>query len=387
MNAYARVIAPPSKLSGRYLAALTGYLAKAPGSSLTSALRMGRESLAAGQPTLALAIIHEKALGKLLEPIDTAVARNRLIKRSGVFFAEALVPLEETHRYARDTASRMTVLNASLQRRADELLASNRSLEKEVRLRKKSEDNLRKSESRSTELLEEARHMRMRMQGLSRSILATQEEERKRISRELHDVIAQMLAGINLRLENLRKESLLNAHGIGKKIAHTQKLVEKSVEVVHRFALALRPTMLDDLGLIPALHALLKDFAKLSGLQVRLTAFAGVEEMSGAKRTVLYRVVQEALGNINQHAKANRVEVEIQKLAKSVRMRVKDDGISFDVAQMWHGRKNRHLGILGMRERVEMVGGSFAIDSAPDRGTTLEILIPFVAAAKSQAKQ
>ena len=103
MNMSARAIAPPSELPDRYLAALTRYLAQAPGSSLASALRMGRESLAAGQPTLALAIIHEKAMGSLLEPIDTAPARKRLIKRSGVFFAEALVPLEETHRYARDT--------------------------------------------------------------------------------------------------------------------------------------------------------------------------------------------------------------------------------------------------------------------------------------------
>jgi two-component system, NarL family, sensor histidine kinase DegS len=121
----------------------------------------------------------------------------------------------------------------------------------------------------------------------------------------------------------------------------------------------------------------MKRFTKETGVRASLTAFAGVEELSGPKRTVLYRVAQEGLTNVARHAHASRVEVSIQRLPKAVYMHIKDNGRAFEVERMWHARKSQHLGLLGMRERVEMIGGTFTIESAPGKGTTLQTHIPF----------
>jgi two-component system, NarL family, sensor histidine kinase DegS len=152
--------------------------------------------------------------------------------------------------------------------------------------------------------------------------------------------------------------------------------VEESVEIVHRFARELRPTVLDGLGLIPALHSFMKDFMRRTGVHVRFTTFAGVEKLSSAQRTVLFRVAQEALTNVARHAQATQVEASIQKLPGAVRMQIKDNGKSFAVEQVLHAKKNKSLGLLGIRERLEMVGGSFDIASAPGEGTTIQVQIP-----------
>ena len=148
------------------------------------------------------------------------------------------------------------------------------------------------------------------------------------------------------------------------------------MDIVHQFARELRPAVLDDLGLVPALHSFMKSFTARTGVRTRLTAFAGVEELDAAKRTVLYRVAQEALTNVSRHAKASRVEVSIQKLPDGIRMRVKDDGRSFQVERVLHSRARKHLGLLGMRERLEMIGGRFGVESAPGKGTTVHAEIP-----------
>ena len=105
---------------------------------------------------------------------------------------------------------------------------------------------------------------------------------------------------------------------------------------MHRFARELRPTVLDDLGLIPALHSFMKNFTKRTGVRASLTAFAAVEQLDTAKRTVLFRVAQEALTNVARHAQASRVEVSIQKLPDRICMKIKDDGKSFDVERVLH---------------------------------------------------
>jgi signal transduction histidine kinase len=211
---------------------------------------------------------------------------------------------------------------------------------------------------------------------LSRQLLSAQEEERKMISRELHDQIAQTLTGINVRLASLKTESTLNNKGLQKKISSTQRLVEKSVDIVHRFARELRPTVLDDLGLIPALHSFMKSFATRTGVRTSLTAFAAVEQLATAKRTVLFRVAQEALTNVARHAHASRVEVSIQKLSDCICMRIKDDGKSFQVQRVLLAQGSKHLGLLGMRERLEMVGGRFDVESVAGTGTTIQAQIP-----------
>ncbi len=222
---------------------------------------------------------------------------------------------------------------------------------------------------------------------MSRQILSAQEEERKEISRELHDVIAQTLTGINVRLAALKKEAAVNTKGLDRNIARTQRLVEKSVDIVHQFARELRPAVLDDLGLIPALHSFMKNFTARTGVRTHLTAFAEVEQLDTARRTVLFRVAQEALTNVARHAQASRVEVNIQKLPEAVRMEIKDDGKSFQVERVLRSKGDKRLGLLGMRERVGMVGGAFGVESAPGKGTTVRVEIPLAQVAQESAQE
>jgi signal transduction histidine kinase len=259
--------------------------------------------------------------------------------------------------------------------RAD-LATCNRQLREEIIQRKSAEKSLRRSERHYVELLEQSQQMQEQLRLLSRELLSAQEEERKKISRELHDVIAQTLAGINVRLAALKKEAAFNSVGLEQNIASTQQLVQESVDIVHQFARELRPTVLDDLGLIPALHTFMRTFRQQTGIRVSLSAFAAVEQVNGDKRTVLYRVAQEALTNVARHAQASEAEVRIQKLDGNVCMEIKDNGKGFLQEHLSRDKKSKRLGLMGMRERLEMVKGNFTIKSTPGKGTTVQAQVP-----------
>ena len=362
-----------------YQTALHRYLRLGTTASLLSAKRLGRQALAAGLETLDLAQIHDSALLTAVEslPVDSTAFRARIILRAGTFFAEAILPMEATHRTVLEANSQLSELNLALGRRTRDLLASNRKLAREVTRRKAAQESLRKSEDHSVRLLAQSRRLQEQLRLLSRRALSAQEEERKRISRELHDVIAQMLTGINVQLSTLITDAAASTKGLSLKISRAQRLVEKSVDIVHRFARELRPALLDDLGLVPAIHSYLKGYAIETGIRVNLTAFKGDEQLTAPMRTALYRVALEALTNIVRHAQAERVGVTLRKLGGGILMEIKDDGQAFDVEKMWTVRKNRHLGMLGMRERMEMVGGTFSVESSPGHGTTIKAQIPF----------
>jgi PAS domain S-box-containing protein len=263
------------------------------------------------------------------------------------------------------------------QRRAEVLADANLELRREIIRRQKVEESLQQSEQLQRGLLEQSHQMQEKLRHLSRQVLRAQEEERRRISRDLHDVIAQSLTGISVRLASLKKEAANNPKGVDRNIARTQRLVEKSVNIVHQFARELRPPVLDDLGLIPALHSFMKSFTARTGVHTSLTAFTmKIDHLGAARRTVLFRVAQEALTNVARHAHASRVEVNIHKLPDCICMKINDDGKSFEVQRVLHAKGNRHLGLLGMRERLEMVGGRFDVESAPGKGTTITARIP-----------
>jgi PAS domain S-box-containing protein len=226
------------------------------------------------------------------------------------------------------------------------------------------------------ELLDQSRHMQQQLRRLSHQVFQAQEEERKRISRELHDQIAQTLICINFDLLGLTRKPPASSRDLRQRVARTHRLVEASVNTLHRFTRELRPPALDDLGLIPALHSYLRDYKRRTGLGIRFTTSAGAERLDTTKCTVLYRVAQAALANIVQHAKASRVEVSIQKRPGKVRLEIKDDGIGFSMGPGFQDLPPKHLGLLGMRERLEMAGGAFSVESAPGRGTTIRAEIP-----------
>jgi PAS domain S-box-containing protein len=263
------------------------------------------------------------------------------------------------------------------QRQAAVLAASNKELKREIARRQAVEEALKKSEQNQCQLLEQSRHMQGQLRLLSHRLLQAQEDERKRISRELHDEIIQTLVGINVHLEALGREATVNPGRLKKKIAQTQKLVIKSVRIVHRYAQELRPTQLDDLGLISTLHSFMKDYMKRTGVRVHFTTFAGIEQLNGVRRAVIYRVVQSALSNVAQHAQASQVKVSLSKIADGIRLEIADNGKSFDVDRVLRSKTNKHLGLLGMRERVEMIGGTLDVESTKGLGTTIRAHLPF----------
>ena len=283
------------------------------------------------------------------------------------------------------TWCRVAVLDITALKRAEEaqrhleiLTAANQELKQEIIRRQAVEEALQKSEQRSSQLLAEARQMHEQLRQLSHQILLTQEEERKQISRELHDDISQTLTGILVHLSALTTATSIPPQDLLQKIIHTQRLVENAVEIVHRFARELRPAMLDDLGLVPALHSYMKEFSRRTGLHIRFTAFtyAKTDLLDNVRRTVLYRVTQEALTNVARHAQASHVKVSLRKLRGAIHLEIQDNGKSFKVDQVLGDKKNKRLGLLGMRERVEMLGGTFDIASAPDQGTIIQVQIP-----------
>jgi signal transduction histidine kinase len=359
-----------------YGAALRKHLKQGRLAGLEPARGLGGKALAAGLETLDLAKLHEQILVTEVLPGRPARKRVALIKQAGIFFAAAITPIEKTHRNAREAAVQLKKFIETLSRRTVELAASNLELSLEIAQRKAAEAALQKSEHHYSELLKQSDSLQEQLRRLSRQILSAQEEERRRISRELHDVIAQTLTGINIRLATLKKEAAVSTHGLDRNIARTQRLVEKSVNLVHEFARELRPAVLDDLGLIPAQHSFVKLFSKRTRIHVHLKVFAGVEQLDGNRRTMLYRVAQEALTNVSRHAAASRVEVSIQKIADGICMKINDNGKSFEVERVLNARGRKRLGLLGMRERVEMVGGRFGIESVPGQGTTVTALIP-----------
>jgi signal transduction histidine kinase len=326
--------------------------------------------------TLDLARIHGDALLALMPVDGSASKRNSTVKRASIFFHNALEPFDRTREATLRNLRELKKSTGSLRQRTKELTAANRSLRHEVAQRRAAESSLRKSERRHALLLQEARQMQIKLRHLSHQVLSAQEEERKEISRELHDEIVQTLTGINVQLASLKIESGANKESLSKHISYTQQLVEKSVNIVHKFARDLRPTLLDDLGLIPALLSYVKGFMERTGIRVNFVAFADVEKLSNERRTVLFRVAQAALINVAQHAHASNVRLKIVDTPKCVLMEVADDGVSFNVQRTLDSRRNTRLGLISMRERVEMVGGRFSIESTRGIGTKITATLP-----------
>ncbi len=261
-------------------------------------------------------------------------------------------------------------------RRLEVLSASNLKLKEEIVRRQAVEADLRLSRLEQSRLLKQSRQQEVKLRNLSHRLLHAQEDERKRISRELHDVIVQTLVGINVHMAALSSGAVTNPRSLRKSVESTHDLVAKAVETVHRFARELRPTMLDELGLIPTLQTFLKQFMEETGIRVRLKVFAGIEQSTDTVRTGLFRIAQEALTNVARHAKASQVEVSIRLVDGVIRMEIKDDGKGFATAGSSSGKRKNRLGLLGMRERVEMIGGVFQVESAPGEPTTIRVDVP-----------
>jgi PAS domain S-box-containing protein len=258
------------------------------------------------------------------------------------------------------------------QRRVEVLAASNAKLKLEIIRRQAVETALKKSEHIAQALLKQSRLLQRKLRESSHQNLLALENQRKEISHELHDKISQVLIGINVRLAVFTRTA-----GVDEKaMAPVRELVEQSVRIVHDYARELRPAMLDQLGLIPTLSTYINEIPKHKGRQIHFTATPDVEDLDNDKRTVLYRVAQEALINVGKHAHAHNVGVTLRHARGGVCLEITDDGKAFDVDLLSSPQWSQRLGLTGMRERVEMVNGVFSILSTPGKGTTIRAVIP-----------
>jgi signal transduction histidine kinase len=207
------------------------------------------------------------------------------------------------------------------------------------------------------------------LEGLSARLVLAQEEERRSISRELHDEVGQSLTA--LAMEAGAAASLAaETPALRQRLQSIQRLAETSMNTVRNLALLLRPSMLDDLGLVPALRWQAREVAKRTGMKVRVLAEDLADNIPDEQSTCIYRVVQEALNNSVRHAHARSVRIQVTGGAANVRLAIQDDGDGFDT------RQTRGLGLAGMAERVRNAGGQLQIDSTAGRGTTLSVILP-----------
>jgi signal transduction histidine kinase len=224
----------------------------------------------------------------------------------------------------------------------------------------------------------EVAEARTQLKELSARLVQAQEEERRSLSRELHDEVGQALSAVLIELRNLSTGLTVRSEEQSRRHVETIKgLVENTVGVVRNMALLLRPSMLDDLGLIPALKWQARESSKSTSMDVTVAAELDSDELPDEYKTCIYRVVQEALHNCARHAHATSVRIRVEQERNRLLLNIQDDGRGFDVLH------TKGLGLLGIQERVTRLGGTCRIHSRPGSGTTLSVELPVTIGSRS----
>ncbi|MGH9749914.1 MAG: ATP-binding protein [Candidatus Polarisedimenticolia bacterium] len=294
-----------------YAAALRDYLAGAGEAALHRAYELGRRGMQEGLGVFDVLALHQEALETILKETPAERTGKTAID-AGVFLAESLSPFEMTHRGFREAVAALRHLNQAL------------------------------------------------------------EESARRIAHALHDEAGQLLVSAHLALQMLSGELPPAARG---RLAEVRRPLEEIEKHLRRLSHELRPTLLDDLGLLPALQYLGQGVTERGGPEVRVEG-GGEARLPEAIETALYRVVQEALSNVVRHAAARRVRVILETGPRAIACRISDDGQGFDVEAVLSRKGRGGLGVIGMRERINALDGTFALDSAPGKGTEITITIP-----------
>lgn len=235
-----------------------------------------------------------------------------------------------------------------------------------------------KLENQARMQYEEVAGARSQLTELSARLVQAQETERKALSRELHDEVGQSLSAVLVELRNLSSGlGIRSAEQSRSHVETVKSLVESTVRVVRNMALLLRPSMLDDLGLIPALKWQARECAKRTGMNVSVATELDSDDLPDEYKTCVYRVVQEALHNCARHSHATTVRIRVEQKPERLRLVIQDDGRGFDVRHM------KGLGLLGIQERVVRLGGKSSVHSQPGAGTILSVELPFTAEPRS----
>lgn len=214
------------------------------------------------------------------------------------------------------------------------------------------------------------------IQQLGLSIIKAQEEERKRVAREIHDGPAQLLANIVMRAEYILKLVDIEPYSVKVELISLQELVRQSLQDVRKIIFDLRPMVLDDLGLVSALHRYIDDYKKQYKINAEFVFFGKQERLSPTVEAALFRVVQEALNNVQKHARAHQVIVKLEQLNNKITVSVRDDGMGFDINSVTKNKTRECYGLINMRERTQILQGEFKITSTPGQGTVITIVLP-----------
>lgn len=234
-------------------------------------------------------------------------------------------------------------------------------------------------ERQTREHLADVTRTRAGLRELSARLVDAQEQERKAISRELHDAVGQSLSAVLFELRNLAAALPRDATGLSEQVDSIRRQVEASVGMLRHMALLLRPSMLDDLGLIPALEWQAREVSRRTGVMVNLAAGELPEDrLSEDQKTCIFRIVQEALNNIVKHADAKSARITVRVNNGAIELTVQDDGKGFDPA------RQKGLGLVGIEERVVNLDGTVRVESQPGRGTLLTVSLPVAAEVASE---
>ena len=218
--------------------------------------------------------------------------------------------------------------------------------------------------------LQEVTAARQELRSLSSRLVETQENERKNISRELHDAVGQSMSAVQFELHDLGVAPGPYPEPLRTRVDRIRELVESSVAMVRNMALLLRPSMLDDLGLEAALEWQAHQISRSTGVRIEITAGVLPDRLPEEHNICIFRVVQEALNNVCRHARASSVAIALLQEDDNLSVSIRDDGRGFPTP------RRAGLGLVGMQERVEGLGGTLAVTSQPGKGTTIEVSLP-----------
>ena len=208
-------------------------------------------------------------------------------------------------------------------------------------------------------------------------ITRAQEEERKYITRELHDDMAQIMGSLSRRLDNLLRKQHNFGSAEAADLQEIQALLNRGLQSMNSFIQNMRPSLLDDLGLIPALRSLTNNLERTEGIIAEFTLIGEERRFSNEIELPLFRIVQEALSNVGKHAQATQAHVTAEFIDNGIRLKVEDNGKGFKLQDsMDNLPRSGKLGLMGMQERVWLLGGTIEFDSTPRIGTSIEVVVP-----------
>jgi signal transduction histidine kinase len=284
------------------------------------------------------------------------------------------------------------VINAERQK-AFALAQANHALQAEIEERKRVENALRQTQaelerrveertaalsSANTQLTQEIAARKQAEEGLhtlSRQVLEAQESERRRLARELHDEIGQALTALKFNLHAAQRQP----ETLSSRLEDSQSIVDRTLQQVRHLSLDLRPSMLDELGLVAAVNWYMERQAERGGFIAHVTTPSCPLDLCPTIATTCFRIVQEAVTNVIRHADAKDVWIDLQQTASSIVLTFRDNGKGFDVpVAQERAALGASMGLPGMQERVRLAGGQMIIDSAPEQGTEIHVTLPVV---------